>query len=505
MSNFLHFHRHRHDDATNDWDSRSRMKRSDSGASSSSSSSDEEEKREPLTHDVLTAPLKSLTGAKLPERIYAHFFENERRMPFWGYSHEHLLPTDRPRFSDETGDHGRSTFTQAIEHAQIPPEAVWEIVIDPNSDSHGWHYSLDFKTFKEEYDSGSNGESHGRMVRRRLWVAVDKDKQVVQAVQPVEEPEDAPAPPKDEFFKMVRISRHVKIAARKFKNLTKSVKTPLIVKVVRANDIRGADWNGKSDPFVIVTGHRMSDGQAEEQQYYVKSDYKRNTVSPEWNEELLLPAVDNSYKLFFTVCDDDVGKDDFLGQTSVLISDFSHPLRRQQITLPLGKLVMNPLRADRSEREFADLSEEAQGSLTVELCPLRPSTSSVGYLDVLKKHNDGHTWSMGKEYRRMYTVLTGDNIHFYRKFDGHDDMYKCSPKITVPVDKITAIVRFDDGRCEFFLKELHCSYSFKIPDDGVFPAEKIEYYRRTWLHKISLAADLDVESEAEAFKEEQEE
>ncbi|KAH0793633.1 C2 domain containing protein [Histomonas meleagridis] len=85
----------------------------------------------------------------------------------------------------------------------------------------------------------------------------------------------------------------------------------LHVRVVSAKDLKAADANGKSDPYVIV---KLGNEQR-------KTKPIQNTLSPVWNEEMHFVPVTPDQEISFQVMDEDILKDDKLGRVVVKLSD----------------------------------------------------------------------------------------------------------------------------------------------------------------------------------------
>jgi hypothetical protein len=97
--------------------------------------------------------------------------------------------------------------------------------------------------------------------------------------------------------------------------------TLLIVNVIRAKNLKKADWFGLSDPYVRIN---FSENDAWPSKW--RSKIIKQNLSPEWHETvyfLLTPAYDH---FTIEVYDDDGNwkKDDFLGRVS-------YPLAREYI------------------------------------------------------------------------------------------------------------------------------------------------------------------------------
>ncbi|KAJ8544489.1 hypothetical protein ON010_g11777 [Phytophthora cinnamomi] len=115
-------------------------------------------------------------------------FENQRVSMFGKWAPNHLLPTDRPRFSNREGDKAMS-----FEQVSLPPHWSWTTPwrIDKNytdCDDEGWSYATDFPRFKFHLARGKSSMKRlGASVRRRRWI------RMMAYVPP--EATDTPSPP----------------------------------------------------------------------------------------------------------------------------------------------------------------------------------------------------------------------------------------------------------------------------------------------------------------------
>ncbi|KAE8882842.1 hypothetical protein PF005_g14635 [Phytophthora fragariae] len=109
----------------------------------------------------------TLDGSVALEEI----FENQRVSMFGKWAPNHLLPTDRPRFSNREGDKAMS-----FEQVSLPPHWSWTTPwrIDKNytdCDDEGWSYATDFPRFKFHLARGKSSMKRlGASVRRRRWI-----------------------------------------------------------------------------------------------------------------------------------------------------------------------------------------------------------------------------------------------------------------------------------------------------------------------------------------------
>ncbi|KAH0793346.1 C2 domain containing protein [Histomonas meleagridis] len=85
----------------------------------------------------------------------------------------------------------------------------------------------------------------------------------------------------------------------------------LNVRVVSARNLKIADANGKSDPYVIV---KLGNEQR-------KTKAIQNTLDPVWNEEMRFVPVTPDQEISFQVMDEDIISDDKLGKVVVKLSD----------------------------------------------------------------------------------------------------------------------------------------------------------------------------------------
>ncbi|KAF4037195.1 Integral peroxisomal membrane peroxin [Phytophthora infestans] len=127
----------------------------------------------------------TLDGSVALEEI----FENQRVSMFGKWAPNHLLPTDRPRFSNRDGDKAMS-----FEQVSLPPSWSWTTPwrIDKSytdCDDEGWSYATDFPRFKFHLARGKSSMKRlGASVRRRRWIRM-------MAYVPPEVNTDSPSPP----------------------------------------------------------------------------------------------------------------------------------------------------------------------------------------------------------------------------------------------------------------------------------------------------------------------
>ncbi|KAF1777308.1 protein of unknown function DUF4782 [Phytophthora cactorum] len=127
----------------------------------------------------------TLDGSVALEEI----FENQRVSMFGKWAPNHLLPTDRPRFSNRDGDKAMS-----FEQVSLPPNWSWTTPwrIDKSytdCDDEGWSYATDFPRFKLHLARGKSSMKRlGASVRRRRWIRM-------MAYVPSEATTDSPNPP----------------------------------------------------------------------------------------------------------------------------------------------------------------------------------------------------------------------------------------------------------------------------------------------------------------------
>ncbi|POM60053.1 hypothetical protein PHPALM_31132 [Phytophthora palmivora] len=116
-------------------------------------------------------------------------FENQRVSMFGKWAPNHLLPTDRPRFSNRDGDKAMS-----FEQVSLPPNWSWTTPwrIDKSytdCDDEGWSYATDFPRFKFHLARGKSSMKRlGASVRRRRWIRM-------MAYVPPEVTTDSPSVP----------------------------------------------------------------------------------------------------------------------------------------------------------------------------------------------------------------------------------------------------------------------------------------------------------------------
>ncbi|KAL6066037.1 phosphatidylserine decarboxylase [Balamuthia mandrillaris] len=152
--------------------------------------------------------------------------------------------------------------------------------------------------------------------------------------------------------------------------------TTVDVRVVGANNLRAADANGKSDPYVVVF---LQQRQGKPLKLH-KTPTIKKTLSPRWDKGAALPDGWHDSKdlheddiLIFEVFDKDViGKDDELGCVKVRVGDI--PTDRTESTFSLsgkhpkisGELILELRRTDDSAQRTQQ-AEDALALLTAQM------------------------------------------------------------------------------------------------------------------------------------------
>ena len=86
----------------------------------------------------------------------------------------------------------------------------------------------------------------------------------------------------------------------------------LNISVIKAQNLRNADTFGKSDPYVVILV---------DDEKVAKTKTIDNNLSPTWNENFVCLVAGQRNAVFFTVWDDDAGKDDSLGYIKIPTSE----------------------------------------------------------------------------------------------------------------------------------------------------------------------------------------
>ncbi|TYZ57376.1 hypothetical protein PybrP1_009537 [[Pythium] brassicae (nom. inval.)] len=140
---------------------------SDAGRSSESGASGSNALKAPPRRAVLARYNSNLDGSVALEEI----FENQRVSIFGKWGPNHLLPTDRERFTNRSGD-----VELSFEQVELPQHWIWTTPwkIDKSyteCDDEGWSYATDFPRFKNHLARGKSSMKRlGASVRRRRWI-----------------------------------------------------------------------------------------------------------------------------------------------------------------------------------------------------------------------------------------------------------------------------------------------------------------------------------------------
>ncbi|ETV97415.1 hypothetical protein, variant 1 [Aphanomyces invadans] len=243
--------------------------------------------------------------------------------------------------------------------------------------------------------------------------------------------------PLDAMLKVMRLAQTIQRAARKFKSLLRNSKhpRPMYIHLLHGDNLRAADWNGASDPYVVVTVLESSNPRNLEAAQTTKSDIVYKTLNPHWDQRLLLPAVAPSATLCLTVLDYDFGSNpDFLGQVMIPVQSVTTVTK-----VNLGPLMFTPRHPDGSIMAVSDKSKPGQGSITfaLERCP---NVVILDDLDVLAPA-DPKKWFQAAPtaFHTVTATLMTDAIVLYSP----NDKAECKPTATIPFNSIAQIL--DDG------------------------------------------------------------
>eukprot|EP00753_Platysulcus_tardus_P015373 PLAT4989.6.p1 GENE.PLAT4989.6~~PLAT4989.6.p1 ORF type:complete len:857 (-),score=332.87 PLAT4989.6:112-2505(-) len=194
------------------------------------------------------------------------------------------------------------------------------------------------------------------------------------------------------------------LACRVAAALRQQCMRPVLLRLVRAKGLAAADRRGKSDPFVVVCFLRADGTQA----LSMKSKVLMGTLSPVWEQELLIPAVNEDMQIVLTVLDWDVASaPDFLGQASILSSAVAQS-GIAPFVLPLADHVIAPLDEHGVPLKIATCDRPGQGMLVVELESWSPQTSKCGWL--LRQQSS----LFKRDWVLRWVVLAGDELLYYR-------------------------------------------------------------------------------------------
>ena len=127
---------------------------------------------EPANKDDSRRPSLSRTCSVVQDTVaLKEIFENQRLNIILGWGAGHLLPTDRPRFTNRAGD-----VEMSFDEVELPEGWVWtsEWMIERSyteCDEDGWSYATDFPRFKAHLQRGKSSiKKLGASVRRRRWI-----------------------------------------------------------------------------------------------------------------------------------------------------------------------------------------------------------------------------------------------------------------------------------------------------------------------------------------------
>ncbi|OQR80864.1 hypothetical protein ACHHYP_17103 [Achlya hypogyna] len=259
----------------------------------------------------------------------------------------------------------------------------------------------------------------------------------------------------DAMLRIARLARTIQRAAQKFKRLLHRKERPMQLQIHRAANLRSADWNGYSDPYVIVTAFEQRGVQTryEAANYALtKTEIQYKTLNPVWDFTVILPHMTRDTLLCLTVVDYDFGSSpDFLGQAVLSLDQFHGTM---DLELPLGPLVHTPLHADRTPMSFGDRDVPGQGTLSVTLGVVPCLVSGVLQVKppapLLRSSWFGSNPTYQLHYGYLHTV-NNELVLYSTK-----DRAACTPTYSIPLDTISRILdRDDDEKWELHSLERH--------------------------------------------------
>ncbi|KAG9405085.1 hypothetical protein AC1031_004191 [Aphanomyces cochlioides] len=256
-------------------------------------------------------------------------------------------------------------------------------------------------------------------------------------------------PPLESMLKLIRLAQSVKRAARKFKSLLSLRDHPMYIHLLHGSNLRAADWNGASDPYVLVT---CFEGKHRANTQTIKSEIAFKTLEPQWDQRILLPGVKRNATLCLTVLDYDFGSNpDFLGQVIVPLDSIKETVTK----IPLGPLMYIPEQPDGTPMQFGDKHMAGQGSITfaLETCP---NVKFVGDLQVLAPLDPKKWFQPTPVFQSMFATLFTDRMVVYTPED------KAQGKATAIIPLATIQQMLDDGNEWTFRLKDNREWRFRV-------------------------------------------
>mmetsp|Transcript_71370 Transcript_71370/g.201306 ORF Transcript_71370/g.201306 Transcript_71370/m.201306 type:complete len:487 (+) Transcript_71370:1459-2919(+) len=249
-----------------------------------------------------------------------------------------------------------------------------------------------------------------------------------------------------------RMRQH--LAKNKTKHAFRKWTRPFLIKVVGARGLKQADAIGSSDPFVFVTAlepeapedhtqaTKLTQSAAElaitdelgEQKMRYTSACIKNSLNPDWNEEVLITGTNGFCNLVFTVLDKDmmqIGDYDFLGQCvkSMAHEDVWHSGAPFQVELPLGDY-KHPVINDKGKPVGIE-EGTGQGSIIIEFIPQNSHGVIAGYGERFCQNKGFSLGNSKSGWERKWIALT--HREGLKCWDNLNNMNDCD-KHVAPID-----------------------------------------------------------------------
>lgn len=179
---------------------------------------------------------------------------------------------------------------------------------------------------------------------------------------------------------------------------------PIFITIKQATGLQGSSAKPTPDPLVIVTllgdivekdeeeaGDQEGDDSGDDsdsnesddcsgenrQHWQVLTPVAKSTISPQWDNKILLPAVSSSMMVLFTCIDWEGGSNTFLGQSCLRLAETGHFTRAESIVLPLAEFenALCPRDGAGKPMEFQAVAANGCGEIDVMIAPCDPATS----------------------------------------------------------------------------------------------------------------------------------
>lgn len=232
---------------------------------------------------------------------------------------------------------------------------------------------------------------------------------------------------------------------------------PLWLTIQEASGVDGVA-DGTCDPLVIVSiVHEEAEGQVRPETLQVLTDVQQQTLTPKWNDKILLPGVTASATIILTCVHYDGNEPYFLGQSCLRLGDDDNWRKAESMILPMGAMedAYPPCDGAGKQMKFKGDLASGRGELTVRL---EPVPLEQGLCTALRKRGDREGGGF-TAWKDRWIAMAGSTVYYYTEYGDPP-----RPKKTIDLTDVAAVQHHDDTLelVDVVMKDGH-AWHFRLP------------------------------------------